>query len=85
MNSDNLFRFSYYIGRQGIRMELNFAQKIKEIPNGNIVPILIDDFLLGDLPIELNPFWFINCENNWEIALTNILDKLSKAKISYFF
>lgn len=68
-------------GGSGVRMELNFAQKSNEIPNGNIIPVLIDEFSLDELPIEINPFWFIDCKGNWETALTNLLDKLSNEKI----
>lgn len=68
-------------GGSGVRMELNFAQKATTIPDGNILPILIDNFSLEDLPIELNPIWFTDNKNNWEIALKNIIEKLEKEKI----
>ena len=57
-------------------MELNFAQKSNEIPNGNIVAILIDNLLVNELPIELNSYWFIDSQNNWEKALKDVLDLL---------
>ena len=68
-------------GGSGIRKELNFAQKSSTIPNDNIVPILIDNFSLEDLPIELNPHWFIDSENNWELALQSVIQKIEKEKI----
>lgn len=68
-------------GKSGIRKELNLIEKTKEIPVGNIVPVIIDDISINDLPIELNAYWTLDASKNWALALGGLLEKFTKINL----